>query len=356
MKVFFDTKNIYYLPQYLPIYRQLIERGHEVSFICYQGKNLEYQIEPLLERLALPIVRVEASDQAIAFYLKEKADWVFFGNRTGFLDQLHGVSRSVQLGHGVGPKPAYYHKSSTPMTVRFIEGEMRLKTIQAMYPNDNFVQVGFSKLDPLVQGVEPGLDYDQLGLDKTRQTILYAPTYNPSSIECFPDDWPEKFADYNILVKAHSLTYTRRQYRGQMAKLDTWSQYSNVHVAGPEELSIVPYLKDSDILLSDASSTLFEFAALDRPVIVCDFYKLKWLYRGPFRYRFDRRFNRDNVIYKGIGRHIKSFGELSDAVKDELACPERFHDSRVQYTRDHVGSMDGKASERIVDYLENYRG
>ena len=354
MKVIFDTKNIYYLPQYLPIYKQLIVRGHEASFLCYHSKNKQSQLEPMLEKLSLPIQWVRDSDQAIAFYLQQKADWVFFGSGTAFIEQLHSVSRSAQLGHGIGPKPAYYNKSNTSMTVRFIEGEMRLKVIQAMFPNDNFVQVGFSKLDTLIKGEESGLEFDQLGLDKSRQTILYAPTYNPSSLECFPDNWPSIFSEFNILIKAHSLTYTRQQYRAQMAKLHTWSQFSNVHVAEPEELSILPYMKNADILLSDASSTLFEFVALDRPVIVCNFYKLKWLYRGPFRYRFERRFNQDNIIYKDIGRHINAFSELEEAVKDELACPQRYHDSRAQYTKDHVGPMDGKASDRIVDYLEQY--
>ncbi len=238
------------------------------------------------------------------------------------------------------------------MTVRFIEGELRHRIIQEMYPEDCFVQVGYSKLDPLIQGTETGLDYPALELDESKQTILYAPTFNPSSLERFPSNWPSRFAEYNILIKPHSFTYTRQQYGGQRAKLEKWSQFDNVHVAEAEAVSLLPYMKHADILLSEASSTLFEFVALDRPVIVCDFYKLKWFYRGPFRYRFDKRFMQDNVIYRDIGRHVTSFKELPDAVKDELQNPERFRQRRAGYTLDHVGPMDGRASERIVDYLE----
>lgn len=278
----------------------------------------------------------------------------FFGSGANFMGELHKVSRSAQLGHGVGPKPSYYRKSDIPMTVRFIEGELRQKVIQQMYPDDTFVQVGYSKLDPLVQGIEPGLDYNALGLDNSKRTILYAPTFNPSSLERFPDNWPATFEEFNILIKPHTFTYSRQQYAGQRRKLNKWSSFDNVYVANAGEVSLLPFMKSADILLSEASSTLFEFVALDRPVIVCDFYQLKWFYRGPFRYRFDRRFGKDNVVYKDIGRHITSYAELDDAVRGELEHTQRYRKNRAQYTIDHIGPMDGLASKRIVDYLEKH--
>jgi hypothetical protein len=353
MKVIFDTRNSYYLPQYLPVYYELIKRGHIVRFVCYQNNDERSKVEPLLKKLELKVQWVDGDDQAREFYLAQAADWVLYGNGISYANELHQVSRSAQLGHGIGPKPSYYRKSGRPMTVRFIEGELRLRIIQQMYPQDSFVQVGYSKLDPLINGLEAGLDFVALGLDSSKPSILYAPTFNPSSLERFPDDWPSSFLNYNILIKPHSYTYTRNDYAGQRRKLVKWSRYKNVAVAGEDEVSLLPYMKDADILLSEASSTLFEFVALDKPVIVCDFFKLKWFYRGPFRYRFERRFGKDNVVYKDIGRHIQSFKELPGAIADELAHPENFHRQRLEYTRDHVGPMDGKASLRIVDYLES---
>lgn len=355
MNVIFDTQNIYYLPQYLPVYEELRKRGHEAVFVGFQNKDDQSKVMPIFERFGLEVVWVNNRDSALEFYLERKADWVIFGSKVDFLDELHQVSQSVQLGHGIGPKPSYYRKSSSAMNVRFIEGALRQQIIQKMYPNDTFVQVGYSKLDPLIQGTEPGLDFKALGLDESRQTILYAPTFNPSSLERFPDDWPSHFTEFNILIKPHSFTYTRKRYHGQRRKLKKWAKFSNTHVAGPQEVSLLPYMKQADILVSEASSTLFEFVALDRPVIVCNFFQLKWFYRGPFRYRFERRFSKDNVVYKDIGQHVASYRELGDALRDELANPQRFHDSRVQYTHDHVGPMDGQASARIVDYLEQHQ-
>jgi CDP-Glycerol:Poly(glycerophosphate) glycerophosphotransferase len=354
MNIVFDTVNVYYLPQFLPICEELTRRGHQITFVCYKNKNSEDKFTQVLTALAYNYHWVEDDKSARDYYVEHKPDWIFFGNAFAYLDEIHQASKTAQLGHGVGPKPSYYHKSVTPMTVRFIEGEFRLRKIRELYPNDNFVQVGFSKLDPLYNNTEAGLDYAKLGLDKSKKTLLFAPTFNPSSLERFPDDWPRYFEDFNILIKPHTFTYTREAYKNQRKKLKKWAAFENAYVASEYELSLLPFMKDADILLSEASSTLFEFVALSKPVIVCNFFKLKWSYRGIFKYRFEKRFGKDNVIYENIGLHINSFSELREAVEKQLAEPSLYAKERAEYTRDHTGPTDGKSSARIVDYLEAY--
>lgn len=354
MRVIFDTQNIYYLPQYIPIYQELTSRGHECTFVCYKNKNSQQDFEINLTQLGLDYHWVDGESQAHQHYLEDKPDWIVFGNRFNGLDEVHKFSKTAQLGHGVGPKPSYYTKSDTPMTVRFIEGKLRLDKIEKMYPRDNFIQVGFSKLDPIFLGQQAPIDLKQLGLDPNKPTITYAPTFNPSSLECFPDNWPEHFSEYNILIKAHAITFTRAQYKKQRRKLALWNQYSNCSVADQNQVSLLPYLQTADILLSEASSTLFEFIALDKPVVVCDFFKLKWSYRGPFKYRFEKRFNKDNVLYKDIGLHVKAYKYIKSAVEKQLANPQEFANQRKQYRDDHIGPTDGKASVRIADYFEKH--
>ena len=48
-----------------------------------------------------------------------------------------------------------------------------------MYPEDNFKDVGFCKMDPIINGEEKGVDFLNLGLDRNKKTILYAPTFSP---------------------------------------------------------------------------------------------------------------------------------------------------------------------------------
>ncbi|MEY8241101.1 MAG: CDP-glycerol glycerophosphotransferase family protein [Cycloclasticus sp.] len=355
MLVIFDTANVYYLPQFQPIIRVLLANGHEVKLACY-ANNISETYKGVLADIGVDISWVNDESSASDLYLKLKPDWILFGNSFKYLDELHnkGID-TAQLGHGVGPKPSYYHKSSTPMSVRFIEGSGRLEKIKMLYPFDKFIQVGFSKLDPMFNGKEKGLDYKKLGLDINKPSILYAPTFNPSSLERFPDDWPKDFVNYNILIKPHTFTYTIESYTNQRAKLKKWALFPNVYVASPLDLSLLPFMKNADILLSEASSTLFEFAALGKPVVVCDFFKIKWSYRGPLRYRFIKRFGKDNVLYKNIGQHVKSYNELLRSVPQQLNNISEYKQRRLNYTKEHVGSTDGKSSQRIVEYLENMK-
>ncbi|MBR9728629.1 CDP-glycerol--poly(glycerophosphate) glycerophosphotransferase [Shewanella intestini] len=353
MLILFDTLNVYYLPQYVPIIEQLKLRHHQVKLVCYSNKNDQQAFSEVINDLDVECIWVNNTQQAKLAYLSLKADWIFFGNKFEFLDEVHQHSKTAQLGHGVGPKPSYYHKSKTPMTVRFIEGDLRLTKIKEYYPKDKFIQVGFSKLDPMFNHTQPEGDLAELGLDPNKPTILYAPTFNPSSLECFPDNWPEDFREYNILIKPHSLTQVREKYKKQRQKLAKWSIFDNVYVAKEQDISLLPFMKNADILLSEASSTLFEFAALNKPVIVCNFFKLKWSYRGIFKYRFYNRFGKDNVLYSEIGLHVNNYTALIKAIPQQLAHPEQYAANREIYTNEHVGPTDGKASERIVQYLEN---
>jgi hypothetical protein len=354
MKIFFDTLNIYYLPQYLPVYEVLKMRGHECVFVVYRNKNNREQDEQAFVKAGLTFEWVENELTACEYYSQLKPDWILFGNRFSYVDTLPKQIQTAQLGHGIGPKTSYYHKSAVAMSVRFIEGDARLEKIQELYPDQNFEQVGFCKLDPLFRNQVQGIDLVEAGLDPSRPTLLYAPTYNPSSLERFPDDWPEDLSDCNILIKPHAFTFSRKQYKNQRRKLARWSRFENVLVASPNDLSLLPFMAVSDLLISEASSTLFEFAALDKPVVVANFYQMKWTYRGPLRYRFERRFGRDNVIYQSIGPHVEHYRDLVGVIRQELKNPMRLANERAEYTRNHVGPIDGKVSVRIVDYLEKY--
>ena len=172
MQVIFDTLNIYYLPQYFPIYRELKRAGHQASFVCYLNKTKKELFGDVFKRLGARCSWVNSQREAAELYVEQEPDWVLFGNKFDYLDQVHRHSRTAQIGHGVGSKSCYYHDSSTPMTVRFMEGELRLKKIRKLFPNDCFHEVGFSKMDPLFKNEEPGLDLPGLGLDPARQTIL----------------------------------------------------------------------------------------------------------------------------------------------------------------------------------------
>ncbi len=352
MKIIFDVQELYYLAQYIPVLRELERRNAACSFVIYENSDFNHLLIKAVEDEGLNACFVKDKYHALEHYMKERADWVIFGNHFFDVNALHTVSKTAQFGHAIGIKRSYYTKSNTKMTVRFIEGKRRLEIIKKMYPDSNFVLTGFAKLDPVYNGQVKELDLDSMGLDSEKKTILYAPTFYPSSIELFPDTFPSDFSQYNIVVKPHYFSLTKKKYIAQRNKFNTWKdRYPNVYIASLDEHSLLPFMVTADLLISEASSSLFEFAALDKPVVWCDFMHLRWSYRGPFRFRLTRRLDQDILKFSDIGAHALNYGRLKNIVDEQIANPDMFRDRRKEYCDLFVGSLDGKASKRIADYL-----
>ena len=129
LTIFFDVQELYYLPQYLPVFKQLQKDTiFESKFIFHHGK-FDDVINKIIADECLPATWVQDKNYALKFYLSEKPDWIFLGNTFPELDKIHIHSKTAQLGHGVGPKKSYYSKSDTPTTVRFVESDYRFKRL-----------------------------------------------------------------------------------------------------------------------------------------------------------------------------------------------------------------------------------
>lgn len=347
----FDVLHPYYLPQYLPVKDELNKRGESVHFIVYRNFEQQTALDALVSEHQLNVHWVDDAEQALAFYLKNKPKWIIFGNTFDHAAKLKGICRTALMQHGIGPKSCYYTVSESDMDVRFVEGDYRLKRLQQLFPAKTFVDTGYAKLDPIIQGVENGLDIGSLGLDPVKPTLLYAPTFYPSSIEKMGRDWPAAFAEYNILLKPHYFSLSKSNYKKQKQLLEHWGLFDNVYLAPVEQANLLPFMASADLLISDASSALFEFAALDKPVIWCDFYHLRWSYRGIFKFRFNNRMDEDLYKYAGVAMHAASYKELKSVVDEQIANPESFAAQRAKYTHELAGKVDGLCSQRIVDYL-----
>jgi hypothetical protein len=141
--------------------------------------------------------------------------------------------------------------------------------------------VGFPKLDPLLNGRwSPHEVRRALGLRPGRTTVLYAPTFSPaSSLHMAGEAIVETLlaAGRNVVVKLHdrSLTPHPRYTDG----ID-WAARFSRFVGTPGFLfstaaDSTPLLAAADVLVTDHSSVGFEFALLDRPLIVFDAPALK---------------------------------------------------------------------------------
>lgn len=349
MRTAFDCGEPYYLPQYVPVINELTARGHDVSIATYQSLDLA----GLASAAAVSQVQLSDDTAALHHYHELRPDWIVFGNGWKRLNELPSETRTALLYHGIGVKESYYEADLCGFDVRFVEGDARLRALAERYPQENFVATGFAKLDELINPTgESRVSLETMELRPDRKTILYAPTFFPSSVECLPDDFPAQLPSLNLIVKPHFFSLTRPRYARQREKYARWARYDNVHLVPESALSILPFMAIADLLVSEASSTIFEFAALDRPVVWCDFYRLRWSYRGPFRYRLRKRMDANINRFADIAAHASSPRHLVEQIQLELENPMRLSASRQRYVRELVGEVDGKASLRIADYLE----
>ncbi|NOT31262.1 MAG: CDP-glycerol--poly(glycerophosphate) glycerophosphotransferase [Planctomycetes bacterium] len=354
MKVVFDTRELYFLTQYLPVWRVLRRRGVECAFACYHNRPTQLAaMRSAVARAGLPARWFATKEEGLAWYRSEPPDWIVFGNGYGFLAELAPETRTAQLYHGIGTKTDVYSPTLTQMDVRFIEGPHYARRLREMYPQANFAAVGYAKVDPFAYPADerPRLDLAALGLDPEKRTILYAPTHMPSSFPKMADGFPADFADFNVLVKAHSLSFFGGKKRSHRRLMELWSRAPNVHVASFDEYDPLPYMATADLLISDESSVLFEFAVQDRPIVWCDFLWVHWTRRGPLAYRLRRRLDASIDPYRSMAAHASRYRDLRRVVDEELAEPLRFSAARRRCVEALIGPTDGMVAERIADYL-----
>jgi len=343
----FCVEAIYYLPHFLPVADEMKRRGLPHAWLFYKGAN---EMAPAVtEKLGLQRIK-GTPDSAGA-----GAIFFIFGNSYDKLPAVPGVT--VLVYHGIGTKACYYDNDLNQFDIRFVEGEYRRSELDSRSPYKEQERpiVGFSKLDPAVHFgfADRKASLLRLGLDPSRKTVLYAPTYYPSSIELMDRHFPDDCAALNLIIKPHQFTYAGSKYKKQRQVLEAWKNRGNVYIAGPEDFNILPFFAISDVMISDESSAIFEFAALGRPVIRNRFVSLRFSYRI-FPWKIRKRMDADIERYSSIAQDAHNYKETLDLLRNALTNQSADHTKKREYCRDLLGEMDGKASERIVDYLSEY--
>jgi len=185
----------------------------------------------------------------------------------------------IQMFHGVGGKYGFDAptESMRAWNRLFFVNRRRLTNCIAAGAIDAdsaaIRLIGMPKVDCLVDGsLERPLVLGSLGLTPDRPTVLYAPTWSPaSSLNRFGIALVRRLGalPVNIIVKLHDRSCDpRRQYSGGI----DWPSALAPHLqagrcvlaASPD---ICPYLVAADALITDHSSSAFEYLLLDRPIV-----------------------------------------------------------------------------------------
>ena len=350
MTIYFYVAYPYYFPHFLPIGKVFTAQGHQVTYILSTKQNSEN-----MEFIAKANnVEYQFKEETL---FNNQADAIFFANPFPRAKEIEAIT--IFLEHGIGAKSTTFFSTVEYFDIYLTEGIQKYNRVKELYPQheDKLALVGFSKFDAIVNFSDEQKNrlFEKYGLDKHKKTILYAPTFFPSSIEKMADDFPAEFSEYNIWIKPHYLTYERKKYKNHLKKLKIWERYTNCTILPLSEYNLVPFLATSDVMISDESSAMFEFASLNKPVISNQYFKLRWSYYL-MPWKLSRRIDSSKVKYRTILDTANGYAETLQYTQEALKNPAKLEEKRLEFSKDLCGEIDGKVSERIYEVvLKKYR-
>lgn len=188
--------------------------------------------------------------------------------------------------------------------------------------------------------------YQQYPYLKDKKVILFAPTYRGVSLKKSYYDFEQleldkiykEFADkgYVFLFKWHPGLYYKMQKHG-IVPYD-FEQYPNFCYDFSESRDINELLLIADVLITDYSSVIFDYALLNKPVIYFTYdYE---------QYKEDRGlyFDFDDYVYGEIAQNTD---ELVEAIKENKLMEEK----REKFMNEFMGACDGNATKKTCEWI-----
>ena len=368
IKILFDSYHLYHLPQFEPLIDLLdMDKRFDIFHsTSNEIPNQEYKLCSSILRKK-PGTFIEAKTEKMRQGKIKNLDLDFFicGWSRYDIDKYVTIKTIVgMIYHGIGIKPSYWLDNHQRLDMRFVEGEYRVQQLQQNGIDTRLELTGFIKLDPIFHKNKIDINSikQKYNLDPNKKTILFAPTFYPSSVEPIGMKLGEYTKGFNVLIKPHLWTTFLNKFaeinhkRKNKIFNGLIKNYDHIHLIPPEDYNIIPFYKVADVLLTEASSTIYEMLACGKPVVVNRFFKLKLSHRL-FKYRlYKKRLNQE------MEKDISSFCFEAHKPSDiPLALDSAFNrfsikqDKVKEYQKKMLFKLDGLAASRAKEIILSYK-
>lgn len=244
---------------------------------------------------------------------------------------LPGVK--IQIFHGYAAEKKDHWVIRRYFDTYFTQGPFFTRGFMALaqkYKDFEVVETGWPRQDWIYANLHT-FDKEKkelLGKYHKSKLVLYAPTFSPSltSLPFIKEGLIKLTAEKDILLilKFHPLT--RPEWMEEYKAIA--EQHENI--LWIEDHNITKYQLMADVMISDTSSTVYEFLLLDKPVIT---YK---------------------TIAKDIyWQDIQQVEELSDAF-EKVQHDEEYINKRKWIIENYDPYLDGKVAHRMLDAARDY--
>lgn len=264
---------------------------------------------------------------------------------------LHRVGRQINFFHGVAGKYDLDCPANLPIgfgrydRVAFPNADRLTRYVNAaIVSNNRAALVGYPKIDVLANNTATSSTVAaSLGLDPSRPTIVYAPTFSPaSSLQLHGEAVIETLLEsgWNVIAKLHDRSFDPDpKYSGGIdwrARLERFARPGRFILANSGDST--RYVLASDLLITDHSSIGFEFCVLDRPVVV---------FEAPDLIKAARINPEKAALLRSAAAVVSRVEHLAATVRAELGHPARLASERRRVARD-VFYQPGRATDRAV--------
>jgi len=356
-KILFETHHLYYLPNFIPIIENLVTRGGYDIYISMPQYMEERELELFYSActlMSLKIIKSGTEDNRVKKIKSSKFDVIIVGNVGQLKKIVSDRTIAVMVYHGIGLKQSYYNDIDQRIDIRAVESEARYTRLRDQ-GHQNLVLTGYTKLDPLFSNNknEKNNLKEALGIKNDLPTALYAPTFYPTSFDDISKELGFLSSEFNIILKLHNFSWFQERYiyQSKIAK-GIQSKYDNIYLLESSDYNIIPYYMIADILISDISSTIFEFLPLDRPIIQAECLSLRMRHRI-FKKRFMKKLDIHRMQELDFVYKVEAPSELFRCVSFACDHPDEMSELRLEAHDYFLYKRDGSASSRLVDEIEN---
>ena len=354
IKVLFENHHLYYLPNFIPVIKEMQKRKKYKIFASMPSmmdKEEKSTFISACKKINIDTIVAESEELRISKIKEKSFDVIVVGNVGQLMKVINDNELTVMIYHGIGLKQSYYNDIDMRIDLRSVESEPRMRELSS-HGHNNLVLSGFTKCDPLVTN-----DCNQItakmDIDNSLKTILYAPSFYPSSIDKLIPILPKLSCENNLVIKLHNFSWYQDQYRYQSkAMMQLAENNKNIFLAPQDDYNIIPYYSIADLLISDISSTMFEYLYLNRPIIMAECYELR-LKHKIFKKRFYKKMDLKRMEEVDFAMRFNNPEDLVSLVYHELEHPDDLESERLSAQKEYLFKVDGKASFRMVNAIES---
>ena len=270
--------------------------------------------------------------------------------------EKYGRTLLCLVNHGTGIKNVIYRRLKADRATKymlFVEGDYRIDILHktGALGNNEVYKIGLPKIDPYFNN---SFSREKIlrgyGLNPDLKTVLFAPTYKPTCIQYVKDHIFTETAGYNLIIKLHHYSWmghyaSHRHHRIFEKRVP---KFDHAVLIPANDYNILPLMSVADTLISEASSTIFDFLALEKFGIIynLDYDRLKHSDGEHILSLDNREFLRDAFM------HINSPDEIGAAIRQALHPTKKMEQAAAEYRQYFFHELDGKASSRFKKVVE----